>query len=590
MTHSGFNHFFFILSSFAAMFSAVGVADEHSSPQGPIANAGCVKILHDPSDQYVSIPLRNLLGHFPQFKQIVQPITTYKKGEVEECPTTFYIGTRYETPIPRAFYDDVAATKNTVVWMGYGVYGYSPAKQVELFGHSFQGFTALDTEHRDDKGRPTFFKNVLYKGEVFDKYGEYNEDRTRFMSSPQISRIKQEGAGANVLAEIEHDFTHDRVPYAIQKGNRYYIVENPFSYRHESDRYLVIADLLFDILKAAPTYSDKRPALIRVEDVNYTTPDDQLRGLVEGLNALGVPAEMALIPIFADPLHVTGYDPSGLGVAINEVPRFAKTIREFQSSGTTIVWHGVTHQYGKHRNPHGVSADDFEFVDIKTGKPIPEDSVDYVLNLMNRGWDALSKAGVDPEIWEVPHYSASSLDYLMFARLFPWNYGKVRYTAYTARGVPGLTNHKLQYIETGLLADGVRRKAFSNLKVQDSNDTSTQFFPYEIYGDVYGQRVIPENLGEGRFASPGIMQRTFADILDFARRNRVIRDSWSSMYIHVSYLNKLDAMAPPTPGRGAEMLQDLILRMQSMGYEYINLKDFMDAHKDAPRPEVEIRG
>lgn len=55
----------------------------------------------------------------------------------------------------------------------------------------------------------------------------------------------------------------ERRPYVINKGNHFYMADIPVSYVHESDRYLVFADLLFDILDEKPRHL-KRPALVGI--------------------------------------------------------------------------------------------------------------------------------------------------------------------------------------------------------------------------------------------------------------------------------------------------------------------------------------
>src|ERR1041384_3111685 len=89
----------------------------------------CVRVYYDasrdPAYQYgktAATFLRNLLGHFPEFRQIVEPIESYRKGQLEECRASFYIGTFYDNAIPQDFLDDYAATKRRVAWIGYSVW------------------------------------------------------------------------------------------------------------------------------------------------------------------------------------------------------------------------------------------------------------------------------------------------------------------------------------------------------------------------------------------------------------------------------------------------------------------------------------
>ena len=549
----------------------------------------CVKIYYNPHDKEYFIYLQNLLGHFPQFQQILQSIEDYKKGDIEECRASFYIGDGSQSKIPEEFLEDFTQTKKSVTWLGFGVNTLGEKRLNDLFGYRYNGTVSLDKTHLDEKGRPTFYKDIYYKGEKFYKYGDFTRDKKEFRSSyPMVSLIKESDTG-KVLAEAEHSYSQERLPYAIRGGNHYYIADVPFTYRHDSDRYLIFADLLFDILGVSPLYPDKHPALIRVEDVNMTTPQDTLIQLVKTLNAENVPNQIALIPIYSNPFNPYGPDHNGLGVPIDQSPEFTNTIETLKNLGSTFVWHGVTHQYGHHKNPHGVSSDDFEFVISSTGKPIPEDSVDYVFDLLNRGWTALSNVGLHPDLWEVPHYAASALDYTLFARVFSWNYGKIRYVPHSQSGLNEAPNNSFWYETNGLDGDLARRKIFSDLRVTETGDSSMQFFPYEIYGDVYGQRVLPENLDYARMESPGIPARTFDDILSCAKRNLVIRDSWASLFLHVSYIRALDAQSPPKSGRGLEKTKDLLQAMKDLGYEFLNADQFIAPRKKLIRPNPVLR-
>ncbi len=81
----------------------------------------CVRVYYDKSAQAdywmgrtYSIFLQNLLGHFPEYQQIVSPIEYYEKGEIETCRATIYIGSYFENQIPQAFLEDYATTTKNV--------------------------------------------------------------------------------------------------------------------------------------------------------------------------------------------------------------------------------------------------------------------------------------------------------------------------------------------------------------------------------------------------------------------------------------------------------------------------------------------
>ena len=148
----------------------------------PAKAAECVNIFYDRSEdasywmgRAYAIFLQNLLGHFPQLQQIVSPIELYRKGDTEKCRATFYLGSYFSSRIPQAFLEDYASTKVPVAWFGYSVWKLGDDLE-KIFGYRFEKITQLNREKLDEKGRPTFFKWIDYKGETFFKYGEWNKD------------------------------------------------------------------------------------------------------------------------------------------------------------------------------------------------------------------------------------------------------------------------------------------------------------------------------------------------------------------------------------------------------------------------------
>ncbi len=92
---------------------------------GPLyAAPPCVNIYYDRSPDktywmgktYVTL-LQNLLRHFPKYQQIVSPIEFYKKGDIEKCHATIYIGSYFNNAIPTDFHADFITTKNK--WRGW---------------------------------------------------------------------------------------------------------------------------------------------------------------------------------------------------------------------------------------------------------------------------------------------------------------------------------------------------------------------------------------------------------------------------------------------------------------------------------------
>lgn len=560
------------------------------------AASPCVNIYFDhANDDYwmgrtYSIFVQNLLGHFPQYQQIVSPIEKYQAGDIDKCKASIYIGSYFDNKIPAAFLKDYAATSKNIAWLGYNVWQLGSGFE-SLFGYRYSHLTTLDTTHKDAKGYPTYFKDILYKGEVFSKFGDWDKaNPTQFLAPfEQSVLVPLDLDTSELVAQARHNFTGEVIPYILRAKNHFYVADVPFSYIHEGDRYLVFADLLFDILNEKPRHTEKY-AFLRVEDVHPLTPLSYNYDIIHVLQAEQVPVNISLIPIFADPLNLYDRKPNESFVPMNRKPAFMQMINEIKAQGANFIWHGVTHQYETHKNPYNaVSADDFEFWDATQNKAIAEDSVDYVLNKLNDGWYTLQQSGLTPHMWLTPHYQASALDYQIFARIFPWNVGRVIYFNQYTSGFKSVAAEKDLWLESNNpQGDRLRREALGGLQIRYQSDRwSGQFFPYEIFGDVYGQRLIPENLGNSQpYISEYVVRpRSVQDIVADAKRNRVLRDAWASLFYH-PYL-----LAPyRDDGRGAypgdpSELRYIITQLKGLGYRFIDINQFLNKNTITKRPE-----
>src|SRR3989338_8851592 len=86
----------------------------------------CVQVFYDNSTDPTfkfgrthGLMLLNLLGHFPEYRQVIGPINLYKKGNLDRCHASFYIGSVYGNALPADFLNDFRTTTRQVVWMGY---------------------------------------------------------------------------------------------------------------------------------------------------------------------------------------------------------------------------------------------------------------------------------------------------------------------------------------------------------------------------------------------------------------------------------------------------------------------------------------
>lgn len=601
--------------SFAVLFMLAGPSAKSSL--WPFAKPKCVRIYYDRSKNPQSYWIgrtyamftQNLLGHFPEWQQIVSPIELYQAGEIETCEATIYLGSYFENEIPKAFYDDFAKTKKRVAWAGYSIWKYPPNELSRILGHEYVGLTALDAGKEvgksDANGRPAFFRDVLYKGETFSKFGDFVKidpsvwrSEAEFRAGFEQVRLRptanlENRNGVQVLAETRHSSTGEKIPYVVRKENRFYFADVPFSFMHESDRMLVFADLLFDILDEKPRHNGKY-AVVRIEDIHPLIPLGDMDDILGVLREEKVPITISLIPIFYDPLFRASRTANEELVTMDRHVGFMDLVRQLQKENATFIWHGVTHQYGRQRNPHdGISGADFEFWDAINSRPVKEDSASWVLDRLEDGWFTLLKAGVHPTIWLTPHYQASSVDYGVFAKVFPWNVGRVIYYNHRlSGGLSGVKEKDLWFDPQRPQNAQNRQKALGGLQSAVEFDRwNGQIFPYEIYGDVHGQRLIPENLGNSQpfISSHVVRTRSVKEIIADAKRNLVLRDAWASLFYHSFLVGTIESGGrggfPGDPGE----LRYILKEIKKLGYKFIDLEAWTKKNTVPIRPEPIVR-
>jgi uncharacterized protein YdaL len=294
-------------------------------------------------------------------------------------------------------------------------------------------------------------------------------------------------------------------PYAIHSGNLYLFGDSPFSYVGPTDRYLFFAEKLHEILNQP--HKEFHAALIRIEDVDPTEDPNSIRKITDLLYGEHVPFLIAVVPFYVDPSN-------NVRISLSDKPDMVDALRYAEEHGATIVMHGVTHQY------HGVTDNDYEFWDGAANKPIANDNAAYVQQKLETGVEELMRNGVYPVAWETPHYGASELDYAAISKVFS--------TAVEQR-----------------------------IMLNDLN--YSQFFPYVIRHDIYGQKIIPENLGYVPLGSRQEEEQAVRDILEAAKANLYVRDGYATAFFH--------------PFMPIDLLKEIVEGVKSLGYTYINLRD-----------------
>lgn len=574
------------------------------------AKAPCIGIYHDRSavDGYwmgktYSQMTQNLLGHFPKYQQVVGAIEDYQSGYLQLCKANIYIGSYFANPLPKAFIEDLKQNRNSFLWMGYNIWQLSKDEQAEFFGLEYQRLTTLEKATTEkgagqrsslQKAEPGFFKFFEYKGQEFFKYGKYRSrsgSDDEFITAFEMAQVKTLEP-TKVLATARHSTTGEKLPYLLQKKKNFYLADIPFSFIHEADRYLIFADVLFDLLDEKPLRKEKI-AMIRIEDIHPLIPLSYLWTARDLFQAEKVPLNISLIPLFFDPLFHYPREANEEMLALHQKPEFVSYLKEVQKDGGSLIWHGVTHQIDTITNPHsGVSGDDFEFWNANENKPLSNDSMPWAMDRLALGHSDLQKAGLNPLSWLTPHYQASPQNYFVFGNVFPWNIGRVIYYNLNHLHTELLNSFSQKNLQFGLneteQSYQSRRKHFENLHfdVDLKNQWSGQFYPYEIYGDVYGQRIIPENLGNSQPIenSHVVQPRSVDDIIADAKRNSVLRDVWGSLFYHVQLFNtEAHEGRGRYPGDPAE-LQKIMSEMKKMGYRFVSVDSFIKQSGNPKRP------
>jgi uncharacterized protein YdaL len=282
-------------------------------------------------------------------------------------------------------------------------------------------------------------------------------------------------------------------------------------------------------------------ALVRLEDVHPLTQPQAIDRLSTYFAERKVPFSIALIPYFKDPFGKAWVGrPQDVSLSdARAAPLVAALMRAVERGGS-IVQHGTTHQFERQANPnHAISGDDFEFWDIVNMRPIPAlDTDDAIAKRLEDGRALMTRMGLAPFAFEAPHYHASPRAYRMIAKLYPATYQRVSYYSHDL----GRMNKTDALAETW---DG-------------------QFYPYVIDRDVYGQFVIPENLGNLQYAAP---VQSVADILTNADYAKTVRGGFGSFFFHPFFLEG------PEADRAMRDLDLIVTGLRQRGFTFVSARD-----------------
>jgi uncharacterized protein YdaL len=313
-------------------------------------------------------------------------------------------------------------------------------------------------------------------------------------------------AAVKVMATAYSATREKEAPYAIAAKNLIYFADSPFAYAIPSDHYIYFADILHDILRENHEVSHR--AMIRIEDVSVYDNPDNLREIADILSSRGIPFMVGVIPFFVDPGE-------GTRMSLSDNPDLVDALQYMVRNGGTIVMHGITHQY------KGVTASDYEFWDDNLGGPIKGETEEADVRKIEMGIQEFMKNGLYPLVWETPHYTASFTFYRTIAKYFS--------TACEQR-----------------------------LSIEDAD--FSQFFPYIIKKDLFGQTIYPENLGYVPLNPDKDSSRASVDeLINYAKYQLYVRDGVATAFFH-AFLD-------------LDLLKQLVDGLEGLGYSFIDMRE-----------------
>jgi uncharacterized protein YdaL len=531
--------------------AAVSRATASNSRRTLATAASGALVLYDTTGPYAFLGelyaagLSNLAGHFGTVK--AEPISAYTSGQVNQFAATFYAGSTYSsatTDLPAAFYTDIAATSQPIVWLGDNIWDYANAIGPAAFEAKY-GWDALNSYFTPNA------TSVSYKGQSLTRTFPAGTDAGVIAAAICTTNCAATGPAVSIVANAVSS-TSTTFPWAVRSGNLTYIGEVPFAFVSESDRIVALHDLMFDAL--APTTGTRHRALVRLEDLDAGDDPNDLINAANYLSSQGVPFSMAVIPQYVDPHGVD----SGTGVptyqSLAQAPAaFLAAIKYALTKGGTLVDHGYTHQYsvgggptgarGAYvpgtavNNPYdGISADDAEFFlasvnasnSVVWNGPIPGDSTAWAQARVNAALAEFTAVGLPaPAMWDTPHYFATDRDYAAIATKIAARYERSVYYTGTLRGT-----------------------------APNYAQLMGQFFPYKVK-DIYGTFVIPENLGNYEpVAENNNPPRLEAQLIANAKANLVVRDGVASFFYHPYY--------------GTTPLSNIVTGIKNLGYTFVS--------------------
>lgn len=427
-----------------------------------------------------------LLRHFDPSAEIIRD-TEYETGGANRFDRVVVLGNDAVTPISEPVRVDLGVRKAPMMWVGYGLGHLSPDPDRQFgFAPEFVDSDLVDVE-------------IEYRGH---QYPTVLEER---------HRVRIASPDAAVYASIVGE--GDPIPLAIRHADMWFFgglpaLDSDYPDASTDTLTLVFADLLSDFYSVR----DHPPAqaLIRLEDVSVHIQPERIIEAVDALAQRGVPFVIGVIP--AQQLD------DGSVASLADHPQFVQALRYAQDRGGTVALHGYHHTFGQ--------GEDYEFWDPeRDAPPIGETWAGYALKVED-GIRELRKQGLEPRLWETPHYAASPLGYRVFGSYF---------------------SHAIE-----------------------NRDPAT-WLPYIAGPDTSGQILVPENLGYIN-EDEGLLVE---DQLARAELLQIVRDAYAVGFYHPASIPVAD-------------LERLVDGLSALGYRFSDVRTLpLTVTSDARPPLVD---
>ncbi|NDG86191.1 MAG: hypothetical protein EBX52_14270, partial [Proteobacteria bacterium] len=284
----------------------------------------------------------NLVGAFRAWLKERRRVSAYTSGDLGECDAVFYLASNFSTRAPDEFFPDLSkfAQRHPVAWFNYKFDSFLDYYLQHRFKEGWDSILfnvpkilQADQAPTEQNPDPGFYRFFHYKGETFEKLARFDPVTRIFAASPEINAITlSDPKRVKVLSTAEHSKNHSVIPYVVEQdlgqgGKLFYFADLPFTFNHYEDRSLIFTDLIYDIL-AEPAPDRPLLALVRLEDISPSIPDEYIAQSVDYLADRSIPFSMALIPYYSNLFsNPAGSATAPVWLPVDRFPDFAGMIR-----------------------------------------------------------------------------------------------------------------------------------------------------------------------------------------------------------------------------------------------------------------------